>query len=395
MSYDTVTEQVNALGSAWEEYKQVNDARLSEVERKGSADPLYIEHLGKIGQALDNHKQRMEAIELANARPAFGETKEAKSYADTTYGKAFCDYVRKGLDAGLEMQVKALSAGSDPDGGYLVTPKMSDNIVRIVRETSPMRSIASIETISTEGLELLDDVDLAAAGWTTETGSIADSTTPQFGKRTIPVFEMYAQPKATQKLVDDAAINIESWLAEKVSETFGRLENTAFISGNGTTAPKGILSYAAGTNWGQIEQVNSGTSATITADGLMKLFYALKDAYAANATFLMQRAAVQSVRLLKASNGQYLWQPGLALGAPDTLLGVPVLMAADMPTIAADALSVAVGDFKRGYQIVDRIGIRILRDPFTDKPFVKFYTTKRVGGDVRQFDAIKLLKLAA
>jgi HK97 family phage major capsid protein len=395
MSYDTIASQVNAMGSAWEQFKQVNDARLDEIERKGSADALYNEHLTKISEALDNHKSRMDALEVANARPSFGGV-EAKSYAPDSYSKAFCEYVRKGQETALDMQTKALSVGVDADGGYLVTPKISENIVRIVRESSPMRQLASVEVISTEGLDLIDDVDAAQAGWTTETGSVVDTDTPQFGKRNIPVFEMYAQPKATQKLVDDAAIDIEAWLAEKVAEVFSRLENTAFISGNGTAAPKGILSYAAGTAWGQIEQVNSGASAEVTADGLVRLYYSLKESYAANATFLMRRNVLQSVRLLKeATTNQYLWQPGLAAGAPDTLLGVPVMTAADMPAAAANSLSVAVGDFRAGYQIVDRTGIRILRDPFTDKPFVKFYTTKRVGGDVRQFDAIKLLKLAA
>lgn len=252
-----------------------------------------------------------------------------------------------------------------------------------------------METISSDTLDLLEDKDEAASGWTTETGAVSDTTTPQVGKRSIPVFEMYAQPKATQKLVDDAAIDIENWIAEKVADVFSRKENTAFISGNGVSQPRGLLTYAAGTGWGQIEQVNSGTSAAVTADGLIKVYYALKEDHATRATFLMNRSLVQAVRLLKDSTNQYIWQPGLAAGAPDTLMGVPVRMAADMPVAASGSLSVAVGDFKSAYLVVDRIGIRILRDPFTDKPFVKFYTTKRVGGDVVNFDAIKLLKLAS
>lgn len=398
MSYESISQQVHAMGSAWEQFKQINDERLDEIERKGAADPLYVEHLGRISQALDTHKSRMDSLEVAYNRPALGEPGAESNVLkqnQSSYGKAFCDYVRKGLDAGLEMQMKSLSVGSDVDGGFLVTPRMGDTIVRIVREGSPMRSIASVETISTEGLDLLDDADDIGSGWTTETTSVTDTTTPQFGKRHIPTFEIYAQPKATHKLVDDASVDIEQWLAEKVADNFSRLEGAAFISGNGTTQPKGILSYPAGTSWGQIEQVGSGTAGVVTADSLIKLFYSLKDAYAARATFLMQRSTVQSVRLLKeATTNQYLWQPGLAAGAPDTLMGVPVVMAADMPTASANSLSIAVGDFQRGYQIVDRTGVRILRDPFTDKPFVKFYTTKRVGGDVRQFDAIKLLKLA-
>lgn len=399
MSLTEITERVHSLGNAWEEFKRVNDERLTQIERKGNADPLYLEHLQKIGSALDHHKSRMDGIETAALRPAKGlEVKaDGSPVANSQYRKAFCNYLRKGMDAGLEaMELKALSVGTDADGGYLVTHAMSDAIVKTVNEASPMRRLASIQTISTDALELIQDYDAAAAGWTTETGAVSDSTTPQIAKKSIPTFEIYAQPKATQKLIDDSAVDIESWISEKVSDTFLKMENAAFISGNGTTQPKGILSYAAGTDFGQIEQINSGTSAVVTADGLIKIYYALKEEYAQKATFLMNRSVLQAVRLLKeATTNQYLWQPGLAAGAPDTLLGVPVAQATDMPVAAAGSLSVAVGDFARGYQIVDRIGIRILRDPYTEKPFVKFYTTKRVGGDVVNSEAIKLLKLAA
>jgi len=396
MSISEITERVSHLGHAWEEFKHVNDARLREIEQKGSADGLYNEHLTNISRALDNYKNRLDTIETAYARPEFGG--EAKALAvPSEYSKAFRNYLRKGMDAGLEaLQSKALSVTSDPDGGYLVTPQMSTTIVKSVFETSPMRQIAAVETISSDALELIDDHDQAAAGWTSETGSISETSTPVIAKRNIATHELYAQPKATQKLVDDAAIDIEAWLADKIADIFARKENTAFVAGNGVGCPRGILSYAAGSSWNQIQQVNSGTNGAVTADGLINLFYALKDEYSRNASFLMNRTTVQAVRLLKeATTNQYLWQPGLAAGAPDTLMGVPVMMAADMPTAATNSLSVAVGDFKRAYQIVDRKGITILRDPFTEKPFVKFYATKRVGGDVINFEAVKLLKLSS
>lgn len=397
MSIQTVTDKVNSLGNAWEQFKQVNDARLHELERKGHADPLYAEHLAKISTALDNQKSRLDAIETANARPGVGLAgSPVMGEVASEYKAAFTNYLRKGMDAGLEaIATKALSVGTDADGGYLVTPAISEEIVRIINETSPMRELASVETISTDSLDVIEDTELPGAAWIAETAAPTDTTTHQIGKNTIDTHEMYAQPKATQKLIDDASIDVEAWLAEKVGEKFATLEATAFISGTGTGQPKGILSYAAGTSFGQIEQINSGTSAAVTADSLIQLFYGLKDEYAKNATFLMNRSVIQSVRLLKeATTDQYLWQPGLAAGAPDTLLGVPVKAAADMPAAAADSLSVAVGDFKRGYKIVDRVGIRVLRDPFTDKPYVKFYTTKRVGGEVVNTEAIKLLKLA-
>ena len=397
MSISEITDRVASLGNAWEQFKQINDARLNEIERKGNADPLYNEHLGNISMALDNYKSRLDTIETAYNRPILGDDVNIKSSASNgEYSKAFRNYLRKGMEGGLEMlQTKALSVGSDPDGGYLVTPHMSAKIVQSIFETSPMRQLASVETISSDALELIDDHDQAAAGWTAETGAITETATPTLAKRNIPTHELYAQPKATQKLVDDSAIDIESWLSGKIADIFSRKENTAFISGVGVGQPRGILTYASGTSWGQIQQVTSGSSGAVTADAIINLFYALKDAYSKRANFLMNRTVVQSIRLLKqATTNQYMWQPGLAAGAPDTLMGVPVHMAADMPVAAANSLSIAVGDFQAAYQIVDRKGISILRDPFTEKPFVKFYATKRVGGDVVNFEAIKLMKLA-
>lgn len=395
-----VTSHVSALGHAWEQFKQVNDTRLNDIERKGYADPLYDEHLNNISESLDNYKKRLDQIETAYNRPSLGEesvkSDAAFSQKNGEHSKAFRNYLRKGMDGGLEaLQTKALSVGSDPDGGYLVTPSMSATIVQAIFETSPMRQLASVETISTDSLDMIDDHTALAAGWTSETSVIsADTATPMIAKRNIPTHELYAQPKATQKLVDDAAIDVEAWLSGKIADIFSRTQNTAFVSGNGVGQPRGILTYAAGTSWGQVQQVGSGSSGVVTADSLISLFYSLKDAYARRASFLMNRSVVQAIRLLKETTGQYIWQPGLSAGAPDTLMGVPVYLAADMPVAASGSLSVAVGDFAAAYQIVDRQGIRILRDPFTEKPFVKFYATTRVGGDVTNFEAIKLLKLS-
>lgn len=397
MSIRELTDQVHTIGNAWEQFKQVNDARLNDIERKGHADPLYLEHLSKISQTLDNQKSRLDRIETAQARPGVELAGSPfMGEAAGEYKSAFVTYLRKGMDAGLEaIATKALSVGTAADGGYLVTPQMSEEIVRIVTEISPMRELASVQTISTESLDIIEDTQLPGASWVAETAARTDTTTQQINKNNIVTHEMYAIPKATQKLIDDSSIDIEAWLSQKVAERFAALEATAFISGTGTGQPMGILSYTAGTAFGQIEQINSGTSAVVTTDSLIRLYYALKDQYAKNATFLMNRSVVQAVRLLKeATTNQYLWQPGLAAGTPDTLLGAPVKAAADMPVAAASSLSVVVGDFKRAYLIVDRIGIQVLRDPFTDKPYVKFYTTKRVGGEVVNTEAVKLLKLA-
>jgi len=397
MNGSDVTTHVSNVGNAWEQMKSVNDARLRDIERKGYADPLYDEHLNNINAALDNYKSRLGRMETAYNRPQLGMGEEGVKSVEKNgeYSKAFRNYLRKGMDAGLEaLQTKALSVTSDPDGGYMVTPTMSATIVQAIFETSPIRQLASVETISTDALELIDDHNPLAAGWTAETVDITETATPALAKRNIPTQELFAQPKATQKLIDDAAVDVESWLANKIADIFGRTQNTAFVNGSGVGQPRGFLTYAAGASWGQIQQIGTGSSGVVTADSLIQLFYSLKDAYMKRATFLMNRTVVQSVRLLKETTNQYIWQPGLAAGAPDTLMGVPVMMAADMPVAAANSLSVAVGDFKSGYQIVDRQGISILRDPFTEKPFVKFYATTRVGGDVINFDAIKLLKLA-
>ncbi len=399
MTLSRLTKRVEALGSAWEQFKQVNDRRIDEIERKGNADPLTIEQLNKINGALDGYKNRLEHMETAMVRPGLGGVAAQGGYSASAseHKEAFCSYLRKGTEDDLAfLEKKALSVGSDPDGGYLVTQQMSGSIVEKVYETSPMRQLASVESISSDALEVLEETTEAVAGWSaSETAAVADTDTPDFVKKVIAVHELFAQPKATQKLLDDASVDVEAWLSEKLVDVFSRKENAAFINGTGTGHPKGILTYPAGTSATQIEQVNSGSAGNVTADSLIQLYYALKEEYAAHATFLMNRATVQQARLLKESTtDQYLWNPGLSAGAPDTLLGVPVMQAADMPAPTASSLSVALGDFSRAYQIVDRTGLRVLRDPYTEKPFVKFYSTKRVGGDVINTEAIKLLNLA-
>lgn len=395
-----INKRVDELGYAWEEFKSVNDRRLKEIETKGSADVLTTEHVSRINNALSEYKERIDSIETSFNRPASacGYNENVPHETVKEHKAAFINYLRKGVETDLFfLEKKALSTTTDADGGYLASPSMSSDMARYIFETSPMRKIANVVNITSEALEVIEDNDEAEASWSaSEAAAVTDSDTPQLGRVTITAHELVAQPKATQRLIDDSSIDIEAWLTEKLVDVFSRKENSAFISGDGSGKPKGILAYTAGIGVDKIQQIASGTSAVVTADSLINLYYSLKDEYASQATFLMNRAVVQQVRLLKeATTNQYLWQPGLAAGAPDTLLGVPVMKASDMPVAAANSLSVAVGDFKRAYQIVDRTGVRILRDPYTEKPFVKFYTTKRVGGGVVNFDAIKLLKLAA
>ncbi len=379
----------------WENFKAVNEEINKSIEQKGYADPLLKQQLLRMSSFLDEHKSRIDAIETSLSRPQLGSNNTKELFNE--HKNAFNLYLRTGAENSLsQIEQKSLSSSSDVDGGYLVTRETSANITQILQEISPMRQLASCETISTGSLDILEDYDKAQAGWTSETQNVTDTDTPKINKRNIPVFELFAQPAATQKLIDDSSIDIEKWLAEKLINSFTKLENEAFIKGNGNACPRGILSYKNGKEWGSIEQINSGIDASFDAESLFKLYFSLKSQYCNNASFLMNRFTLHLVRTLKDKNsGRYLWNPGLIEGTPDTLLGLPVYEAADMPLAEKASLSIAIADFKAAYKIVDRAGIRVLRDPYTFKPFVKFYTTKRVGGDVANFEAIKILKLSA
>jgi HK97 family phage major capsid protein len=319
------------------------------------------------------------------------------------YKSAFNAYIRKG--GGADLMQKAMSVDSDPDGGYVVEPDTSGRIVRLVYETSPVRQVANVVTISTDALEGLNDLDEAEASWVGERSSRVETATPELGRYRIQVHEQYAEPRITQKLLDDAMMNVEGWLADKVADKFARSENAAFVNGDGALKPRGFLTYPAGTpsatSWNVIERVDSGANGAFVAapnqaDALMDLTFALKAAYRQGAVFMMNRSTLAAVRKLKTSDGDLLWTPTIQdSGIGLNLLGYPVVEAEDMPDLATDSLSIAFGNFGVGYQIVDRAGIRVLRDPFTSKPFVKFYTTKRVGGDVVNFEAIKLMAFSS
>lgn len=427
MTNDTHT-AVYDLGRAFEAFKDANDQRLREIERRGAADPLTDMKVNRLNSeisraidAADGAKKRVDMIETALSRKGLAgggdEWKEAESFllerkgapgdvgidAYRQYKSAFRNYIRKNNAGSQVDEIKALSVGSDPDGGYAVTPDLSGRITQLVRETSPMRQVANVITIGTDALEGIHDLNEATSGWVDETESRPETAAPRLGEYRIPVHEQYAEPRATQKLLDDALFNVEEWLAGKIAERLARMENEAFVTGNGVKKPRGFLTYAAGApsaaGFNVIEQLPSGASgdfaATDPGDALIGLVFALKSAYRENAVFMMKRSTLAEVRKLKDSDGNYLWQPDFQMKQGGTLLGFDVVEAEDMPGMSAGSLSIAFGDFKAGYQIVDRQGIRVLRDSFTAKPYVKFYTTKRVGGDVVNFEAIKLMKFSA
>jgi len=425
-----LNEVVEKLNSNFDQFKKANDLRLAEIEKKGVADPLLTEKVEKLNKEiaiLDGMKGQILDLEKLAARKSFGSGDEAgeklekaaskfaamvgqrrgipsdekfDAAAMKEYKAGFAEMMRKGDHVSLDAQ-KALSVGSDPDGGYMVDPDMGGRIITQLYDTSPMRQFASQQTIGTDSLEGTHDLDEAGAGWVGETAARPSTGTPQIKKWSIPVHELYANPAATQKLLDDASVNLEAWLSGKVADKFARVENNAFVNGDGVGKPRGFLTYAAGTTLpGQIEQVNSGANGGFKTDGtgadvLVDVIQKLKQGYRSGASFFMPRTLVGEVRKLKDSQGRYLWAPGMDAAAPSTLMGYGIGEFEDMPQLATGSLSIAFGDMRETYQIVDRAGIRVLRDPYTNKPFIHFYTVKRVGGDVVNFEALKLIKFAA
>ena len=388
-----INEVVADLNKAFSEFKNANDSRLKAIESKGYAPADLEEKVKTLNDKISEYEGNIKKLQTAmNRAPAGGqESQGEKSEKQLAYEKSFKNYLRKG---GNEHEVKALSSDSDTDGGLLVTPEMSSEVIKKIYETSEIRQHASVQTVSSSSLQILEDLDEAGAGWVGETEARPETSTPKFNMIEIPVHEIYAEPKATQTFLDDASINVESWLAGKVADKFSRIENTSFVSGNGSKKPKGFLAYDSGTGFGQIQQVNSGNASALTPDAMIEIFYALKTAYVNGAKWFMKRETIKQIRLFKDLENRYLWAPGLDGNASGSFLGKDIVEFADMPVVAASALPVAFGDMKQTYQIVDRIGIRTLRDPFTAKPFVKFYTTKRVGGGVKNFEALKLLKIS-
>jgi HK97 family phage major capsid protein len=391
MEVTEIKKSLDTLGNDWAEFKRTNDARLKEIEKKGVADPLHQEKLDKVNKSMDDAFARLEKIEaLKNSHVP--DIKEAKTAQEKEEKAAVNAWFKKGT----EISTKSLTEGVNSEGGYVVRPEFSDLIVSKIFESSPIRQLATVQSISGSSYQEAASYTEADAGWVAEIAARPVTTAVTFDQLNIPLYEVFAMPQATQRLLDDSYVNIEQWHAEKVAEKLARMEATAFVSGDGVNKPTGILSYANGLAYGQVEQVNSGNAALLTADGLISLQASLFEAFQANAVFLMKRATVAAVRQLKTSTGEYLWGYAGQLNNPMgmSLLGKPVMFADDVPAVAANALSVIYGDIRQGYMVVENPGIRVLRDAYTAKPYVLFYTTKRVGGEVRNFQAIKIQKVA-
>ncbi|MEB8388631.1 phage major capsid protein [Rhodobacteraceae bacterium KMM 6894] len=354
-----------------------------------------------IQDRLQQQEEKLTMFERKSfvpARPALATS----AGGEAPHQKAFNAYLRSGDDdglRGLELEGKALGTSVAGDGGYLVDPQTSETIKSTLSATASIRAIANVVGVEATSFDVLVDHSDVGHGWATEASSVTETGTPTIDRITIPLHELSALPKASQRLLDDSAFDIEGWLAGRIADKFARAEAAAFVNGDGVDKPTGFLTKTSVDNdvwtWGNLGYVPTGVNGDFdSADEIIDLVYALGAEYRANATFVMNSKTAGAVRKMKDADGRFLWSDGLAAGEPARLLGYAVLIAEDMPDIASGAMAIAFGDFNAGYTVAERPDLRVLRDPFSAKPHVLFYATKRVGGDVSDFAAIKLLKFA-
>jgi HK97 family phage major capsid protein len=391
-------ELLEKQGKAFESFKNANDARLAAIEAKGYADPLLEEKVNKANADITAILAQVSELEKKAGRIPQGSnvSREVEDHA-----KAYGEFLRKGTTDNLaELQSKALAIGTDADGGYAVPEQLDRDILALMKEVSPMRQACNVVTIGGATYRKLVDIGGTTSGWVGETAARPATNTPQLAEITPFMGEIYANPAATQQMLDDVFFNAEGWLSESVAEEFAKQEALAFLTGNGTSKPKGLLAYtsaatADGTRaFGTLEHMATAGAAAITTDELITLVYKLKRDHRGGAKWMMNKGTVAYLRKLKDTDNNYLWQPGLQAGQPASLLGYGIEENDDMASIATTAIAVMFGNFKKAYTIVDRIGIRTLRDPYTNKPYVNFYSTKRVGGMLVDSESVKLLKQA-
>lgn len=398
---------------SWKEFQTKNDQRISEVEKKGVSDVVLTEHVDRINASITEQQEALDKFIAEQKRVPIGNDKDKKELTEIEkkHVELFDSYIRGSLINEGEIKAsqkayleeKAMSVGDATMGGFVTPIEHSYEMDRLVTEISPIRGIAQVQQISTGLFQKPFNLTGTASGWVSETGARPQTANPVLDELSFPTHELYAMPAATQTLLDDSAINVEEWLAGEVRTEFAKQEGAAFVNGSGVGQPKGFLSYptveedATDWSWGKLGYFATGTASGFSAneaDDLIDLVYLLKAEYRSNARWTMNRKTQGAVRKIKDAEGNYLWQPALIAGQPAVLLGYGITEAEDMPDITVDnSYPVAFGDFRRGYLVVDRIGVRVLRDPFSSKPYVLFYTTKRVGGGVQNFEAIKLLKI--
>ena len=386
---------------AFESFKDTNESRLADLEKKSGVDVVTSDKLARIEAALDASQRRMDEMVLKSRRPSLSGTPVVGA---SEYKGAFEGYMRGGNETGLRsLEKKAALTAAEGDAGFTVPIEVESEVMRRLTAISPIRGIAGVRQVSSGTYKKPITSAGPATGWVAETADRLETDAPVLSELKFETMELYAMPAATSTLLDDTAVDVDRWLAEEIETAFAEQETTAFVTGSGTSQPKGFTTYNTvaenAWSWGNLGYVATGTAgsfpSTGASDKLIDLVYTLKAGYRQNATFVMSRSTQAAVRKMKDTEGQYIWAPPSVPGTRATLLNFPVVEAEDMPEIGTDSLSIAFGDFRRGYLIVDRQGLRILRDPYSAKPYVLFYTTKRVGGGVQDFDAIKFLKFGA
>ena len=390
------------LNKAWEDFKAENNAEIAAL-KKGLGDVVQSEKVDRINETITALQATIDEHALKLAAAAEGGNNGTRATPEQrAYAQSFNRFFRSGAEANLQdLAIKAaMTTQSDPDGGYLVPHEMESTIDRVLGMVSVMRQVAQVRPISAASYKKPVGLGGATSGWVGETSSRSETSTPTLSVLEFTPGEIYAEPRATQTLLDDASVNIEQWLADEVSIEFAEAEGDAFVNGDGINKPKGLLSYTKVANssyaWGKTGFVVTAAAADFAAtepdNALIDLIHALKSGYRQGGSFLMNDLTLAKIRKFKDANDLPLWQPSLQLGQPSQLLGYPVRTDDNFPDVGANAFPVAFGDFRRAYIIVDRIGVRVLRDAYTAKPYVKFYTTKRVGGGIQNFEAVKLLK---
>lgn len=396
-----VAEAFDDFMGAFEAFKSANDTRIQELESRVGADVLTTEKVDRISSAMDSQKAALDRLMRKEARPQLG----GSSYiAQSEHKTAFDKYIRRGDEQALRgFEEKSLSIGSDPDGGFLVPDETVAAIGQRLANISPMRSVASVRQVTGAILKKPFAINGPAVGWVGEADVRPETAAGTLSELQFPTMELYAMPAATQSLLEDSAVDIDQWISTEVEIAFAEQESAAFINGDGINKPMGLTSYAtvdeASWAWGNIGTIATGNAGALPVDDasdiLIDTVYALKAGYRQNAHWMMNRRTQADLRKLKDADGNYLWQAPATPGAQAMLMGFPVLEAEDMPDAGNGATPIAFGDFNRGYLIVDRTGVRVLRDPYSAKPYVMFYTTKRVGGGVQDFDAIKMVQYSA
>jgi HK97 family phage major capsid protein len=384
-------EGLGPMMQAFEAFKEANDERLGQLEKRMAADVVTTEKVERINKALDE-------LTLKLKRPQLGGADKAQP---TEHKRAFEHYVRRGETMGLaDIESKSMSVTSNPDGGFLVPQETEAEIGRIISNASAIRAISDVRQVSATIYNKPFATNGIASGWVAENGARPETASQTLAQLQFPTMELYAQPAATQSLLDDSVVNLDQWLAQEVQTVFAEQESQAFVTGNGTNRPRGFTDYPkiadASWAWGSMGYLATGVAGAFAAsnpsDKLIDLIYALKAGYRQNANWVLNRKTQGAVRKFKDAQGNYLWQPPASLDGKASLMNFPVTESEHMPDIGTDTFALALGDFRQGYLVVDRVGIRILRDPYSAKPYVLFYTTKRVGGGVQNFEAIKLMK---